>query len=119
MVGEGILEISGERIKTAREDIRKLKFILDGLGIMHIIDDVMFFSPFDMATRMREIHNVRVLKIENAGGVSLKNRVGHNGRFKYRELIIPGLFENNFTRLLLMDYEEYEFLGSLLYGAGY
>jgi hypothetical protein len=46
------------------------------------------------------------LKIENDGGVSPKNRVGHNGRFKYRELIIP-------------DLGEYEFLGSLLYGAGY
>ena len=119
MAGEGIIEISGERTKAAREDIKKLKSLLDGLGILHIIDDVMFFSPFDLTERMKEIHNVRVLKNGNDGGVRLKNRVGHNGRFKYRELIIPDLFENNFTRLILMDLGEYKFLGSLLYGAEY
>jgi hypothetical protein len=77
----------------------------------------MFFSQFDMTERMKEIHNVRVWKIEKDGAVSLKSRFVHSRRFGYRELIIPDLFETNFTRLILLDYKEYEFLGSLLYGS--
>ena len=84
---------------------------------MHIIDDVMFFSPFDRAERMEEIHKARGFKNEKDGGASLKSRFVHSGRFEYLELIIPDLFEINFTRLILLDLEEYEFLGSLLYGA--
>ena len=49
MVGEGIIEISGEKIRTCREDIRKLKSILDELHIMHVIDDVVWYSPPDAA----------------------------------------------------------------------
>jgi hypothetical protein len=88
---------------------------------MHIIDDVIFYLPFAEAERMKEIRNAdaRVWKIEKDGGVSLENRFCRNGRFEYWELIIPDLFENNFTRLILLDGEEYKFLGDLLYGSGH
>jgi hypothetical protein len=121
MVGEGIIEIGGEKFKKSKEDIRKLKSILDELRIMHIIDDVIFYLPFAEAERMKEIRNAnaRVWKVEKDGGVSLENRFCHNGRFEYRELIIPDLFENNFTRLILLDDKEYKFLGDLLYGSGH
>jgi len=115
MVGEGIIEIDGDKFARSRDDIRKLKSILDELRIMHIIDDVMFYSSFAEAERIKEIRNVRRCKFEKDGGVSLENRFGHNGRFEYRELIIPDLFEINFTRLILLDDEEYKFLGDLLY----
>jgi len=117
MVGEGIIEISGEKIKTTRENIRKLKSILDELHIIHIIDDVVHYSPSDAAERTKEIDNVRMWKIEKYGDVSLKNRFGRSEQFEYRELIIPDLFEINYTRLLLLEDENYKFLGDLLYGS--
>jgi len=116
MVGEGIIEISGEKIKTTREDIRKLKSILDELHIMHIIDDVVCYSPSEAAEHTKEINTVRMWKIEKDGDVSLKNRFGRSEQFEYRELIIPDLFEINYMRLLLLDDENYRFLGNLLYG---
>ena len=121
MVDEGIIEIGNEKFKKSREDIKRLKSILDELRIMHIIDNVIFYLPFAEAERRKEIRtaNARVWKIENNGGVSLGNRFCHNGRFEYRELIIPDLFENNFTCLILLDGEEYKFLGDLLYGSGH
>ena len=121
MVDEGIIEIGNEKFQTSREDIKRLKSILDELRIMHIIDDVIFYPPFAEAKRMKEIRNAnaRGWEIEKDGGISLENRFCHNGRFEYRELIIPDLFENNFTRLILLDDEEYKFLGDLLYGSGH
>ena len=76
-----------------------LSSILDKLGIYHILDEVMFFAPFDAADRMKAIHKVKVWKVERDGSVSLKNRFGHSGRFKYRKLVIPtpGLFDINIT----------------------
>ena len=117
MVGEGIIEISGEKIRTCREDIRKLKSILDELHIMHVIDDVVWYSPPDAAEWTKKIDNAWVWKIEKDGGVSLKNGFDRSGQFDYRELIIPDLFEINYTRLLLLEDENYKFLGDLLYGS--
>lgn len=117
MVGMDIVEIGGEKVKTARANIRKLKSILDELCIMHIIDGVMFYSTSEKVDRMKEIHNVRGLKAEKNGGISLKNRFGHSGRLEYQELIIPDLFEINYTRLISIDEEEYKFVGNLLYGS--
>ena len=111
MVGEGIIEIGGEKFKKSREDIRKLKSILDELRIMHIIDDIIFYLSFAEAERARAVTAM--------WSVSRENRFCHNRRFEYRELIIPDLFENNFTRLILLDDEEYKFLGDLLYGSGH
>ncbi|MGB5615756.1 MAG: hypothetical protein WBM78_02870, partial [Desulfobacterales bacterium] len=79
MVGEGILEIGGEKFKKSKEDIRSLKSILDDLRIMHIIDDVIFYLPFAKAERMKEIRNAnaRGWEIEKDGGISLENRFCH------------------------------------------
>ena len=117
MVGEGIIEISGERIETARENIRKLKSILDGLRVMHIVDDIMFHIPFDQVERMKEFCHARGGEIENADCADLKSRFGHSARFEYREMIIPDLFESYFTRLIQLDDEEYKFLGDMLYAS--
>ena len=46
MTVKGIVEIGGKRDEVAREDIRKLKLSLDVLCIMHIVDDVTFYSPY-------------------------------------------------------------------------
>ena len=119
MVGEGIIEISGERMTTARENIRKLKSILDGLRVMHIIDDIIFFSPCDEDRQMKAILKVRESEIEKNACVGLESRFGQSARFEYRKMIIPDLFKNNFTRLILLDDEEYKFLGDMLYTSEY
>ena len=115
MAGEGIIEIDGNKFRRPREDIRKLKSILDELRIMHIIDDVMFYSTSEEAEQMNATRNAREWKFEKDGGVGLENRFCHTGPFEYRELIIPDLFVNNFTRLILLDHEQYKFLGDLFY----
>jgi len=112
---KGIIEIGNSKIEATQEEIRILKSILDNLYIYHIIDDVVFFSPFDAAIRMKAIHNVKVWKVERDGSVSRNNRFGHSGCFEYRKLVIPDLYEFNFINLLLLDNEEADFIGDLVY----
>lgn len=116
MIDKGTIEIGDTKIEAIPEDIRALKSILDDLRIYHIVDDIVFFCPFDAAARMKAIHNVKVWKTERDGSVNLKNRFGHSRCFEYRNLVLPGLFEINFINLLLLDEKEAEFLGGLVYG---
>lgn len=116
MIDKGTIEIGDSKIEATPEDIRVLKSILDDLRIYHIVDDVVFFSPFNAASRMKAIHNVNVWKTERDGSVSLNNRFGHSGRFEYRNLVLPGFYEFNFINLLLLDDKEAEFFGDLIYG---
>ena len=115
MVGEGIIEIGGDKHRRSREEVRMLKSILDQLRILHIIDDFIFYSTIAETERMKETRKIREWKFEKDGGVSLENRVGHNGRFECRKLTISDPFEKNSTRLILLDDEEYKFLGGLFY----
>lgn len=116
MICRGILEINGKRTEVAREDIRKLKFILDELGIMYIIDDVSFCSTFRVAGRMEDIHDVRMSKSESGDGVLPKNRYGCSELLEFRELKIPYFCLIDFSSLSQLDVEEAEFLGDLIIG---
>ena len=66
---------------------------------------------------MKALHNVKVWKVERDGSVITKNRFGHSGRFQYRSLVLPGFYEINFINLLLLDVDEAEFIGDLVYGS--
>jgi hypothetical protein len=114
---KGIIQFGDSKIEADPEDIRALKSILDKLRIYHIIDDVVFFSAIDAAARMKALHRVKVWKVERDGSVSLKNRFGHSGRFQYRRLVLPEFYEINFINLLLLDVDEAEFIGGLVYGS--
>jgi len=114
MAKVGIIQIADSRIEATPEDVRMLKSILDKLRIQHIIDDVVFFAAFDAAARMKEIHNVKVWKVEKDGSVSLKNRFGHSGRFEYRKLVMASVYEISYRDLIDLDYEEAEFLSDLV-----
>jgi hypothetical protein len=114
---KGIIQFGDSIIEADPTDIRALKTILDKLRIYHIIDDVAYYSPVDAAARMKALYKVKVWKVERDGSVSLKNRFGHSGRFQYRHLILPGFYEINFTGLLLLDVDEAEFIGDLVYGS--
>ena len=116
MSDKGIIEIDGKRNEVAREDIRKLKFILEELGIMHIVDDVSFCSTFPAAGRMADIHDVKLSRAENDDGVLPEYRCGCGEQPRFRELKIPDFFMIDFMSLTQLEYEEAEFLGDLLYG---
>jgi len=109
MTDKGIIKIGSKRTEVAREDIRKLKFILDELCIMHIIDGVTFFCAFNGDKRMAG----------KDGSVSLRNGFGRSERFDFQEMIIPYFYEIDIMSVTQLDYEEAEFIGDLLYGTEY
>ena len=113
----GILEIGGKRAEVARKDIRRLKLILDELGITHIIDDITFFDPLEQGRRKKGNFNIMKLKAENCGKLSREIVFGRRVDFEFREMIIPYIFNIDYLSLTQLDYEEAEFLGYLLYGA--
>ena len=115
MIDKGIIEIDGKRTGVARGDIRKLKFILDELCIMHIIDDVSFCSTPCAAEQMEDIHDVRMSKAENDGKVLPKTQFSHRDKLQFRELKIPYFCLIDFISLAQLDYEEAELLGDLVY----
>jgi hypothetical protein len=119
MIDKGIVEIGGKRIEVAREDIRKLKFIMDELGIMHLIDNVAYIGPCDAAEGMEKTHNGRMREVKIDGNFNPKKGCGHQRRFEFQELIIPIFFKIDFMSPTQLDCEEAEFLGDLLYGPEY
>jgi len=116
MIDKGILEIDGNRTKVDRQDIRKLKLILDELGIMHIVDGVPFRSTCHGAWRKEAIHDCRLLGAEKDGSVPPKNRVTHEEQTQFRELKIPNFRLIDFISLTQLDDEEAELLGDLVCG---
>ena len=119
MIDKGIIEINGKRTKVGRKDIRKLKRILDELGIMHIIDDVSFCSTFRAAGRMEGLHDIRMLRAESDGRVLATNRFTHQEQIQFRKLKIPCFCLIDFISLAQLDYEEAELLGDLVCGSQY
>ena len=117
MIDKGIVEVNGKRTEVAREDIRKLKFILDELCIMYMIDGVSFRSNFHTAGLMKDIHDIRMSKAENDGRVHPKNRSTHQEQIQFQELKIPNFCLLDFISLTQLDYEEAEFLGDFVYSA--
>jgi len=105
MIDTGIVEIDGKRTEATREDIRKVKCILDELGIMHIVDDVSFCSTFRAAGQIEGNHDIRKSKAGNSGGVLPKCRFGYSEKLEFRELNIPCFCLVDFISLAQLDYE--------------
>jgi len=119
MIDKGVIDIGGKRTEVGREDVRKLKDLLDELDVMYIIDDVTVGSPCDEAELTKEPADPKMWKVKNDAGIEPGDGFGRGGDLEFRELIIPYFFETDFMSLMQLDYEEAEFLGELLYGTGY
>ena len=124
MTNTGIVDIGGKRVEVAREDIRKLKYIMAELGIIHILDDVAlddvaFSDTCAAAEWMEKTHPGRMHEVKVDGHLNPDFGCGHRGRFEFQELIIPDIYQIDYLSLTQLDNEEAEFLGDLLYGPEY
>ena len=117
MTVKGIVEIGGKRTEVAGEDIRKLKISLDELCIMHIVDDVTFYSPCETVLAVEEVDDVGICNGKKEGRVSPESDSHLSGKLEYRELIIPYFYEIDYISLIQLNDEDAEFLGDLLYGS--
>lgn len=100
-------------VKSTKQEIWRLKAILDKLAVPHILDDISFHNTLLDLNRMKTIHNTNVWKVERDGSLSLTNRFGHSGRFDYRHIDMPCLLEFQFVDLSILDRDEIEFLDDL------
>jgi len=114
---DGIIRIGSYKLKAVRQEIQRLKIILDKLEIPYVLDSVSFHNTTYVVNRMRTVHHTKVWKIEKDGSVSLINRFGHSGRFDYRYLNMPSPLELQFVDLTSLSNEEVEFLSLLLFRA--
>ena len=109
------IKIDKSTVKSNRQEIERVKAILDKLELPHIVDDISFHNTSIDLHRMRTLHNTNVWKVEKDGSLSLSNRFGHNGRLAYREVSIASIEEFNFVDLYSLSNDEGEFLADLLY----
>ena len=114
---KGIVEIGGKRTEVAREDIRKLKVCLDELCITHIVDDVTFYSPCEVALAVEEVDDVGICNGKKEGSVSPESDSHLSGKLEFRELIMPYFYKVDYISLIQLSDEDAEFLGDLLYGS--
>ena len=112
-----MIKIGVNTIKSSKQEMQFLKAILDKLELPYILDGISFHNTLIDLNRMKTIHNTNVWKVEADGSVSLKNRFGHSGQFKYRYLRMPHLIEFQFVDLNILSDEEYDFLGYIIYEA--
>ena len=117
MSGDCILRIGSYRSKAAKQEIQRLKAILDKLEIPYVLDSISFHNTSYVVSRMKTVHNTKVWKVEQDGSVSLINRFGHSGRFEYRYLNMPSPLELQFVDLSTLSNDEVEFLSFLLFKA--
>jgi hypothetical protein len=108
------IKIDKSIVKSNRQEIERVKAILDKLELPHIVDDISFHNTSIDLHRMRTLHNTNVWKVEKDGSLSLSNRFGHNGRLAYREVSIASIEEFNFVDLYSLSSDEGEFLAELL-----
>ncbi len=108
------IKIDKSILKSNRQEIERVKAILDKLELPHIVDDISFHNTSIDLHRMRTLHNTNVWKVEKDGSLSLSNRFGHNGRLAYREVSIASIEEFNFVDLYSLSSDEGEFLADLL-----
>ena len=110
-----MIEIGDRRIKATGKKIRTLKSILDKLGIYHILDEVVFFSPFEVSNQLKEVNSVKVWKIEKDGSIRFRNRFGQSGHFNYCSLAIPipDLIDIHLFDMFYLDYREAKLLDDL------
>ena len=116
MTVKGIVEIGGRRTEVAREDIRKLKLNLDELCIMHIVDDVTFYSPCEADLAAKDIGDVGICNGQKDGSGSAKSDSHLSGKVEFRELIIPYFYKIDYISLIQLSDEDAEIFGDLLYG---
>lgn len=116
MNGKGIVKIDGKSIEVFREEIRRLKLILDELGITYIIDDVTFCGPYDATEVAEESHSREWCSVKEGGKLSPNNGSVQFRQLELRELIIPDFFIIDFISLTQLDNDEAEFFGDLIYG---
>jgi len=109
------IRVDNYNVKSTRQETRRLKAILDKLGLPHIIDDISFHNTSIDLNRMRALHKTNVWKIEKDGSLSLTNRFGHSGRFAYRDLAIKSLIEFNFVDLSILNRDESDFLADFIH----
>jgi hypothetical protein len=117
MTRDRILRIGSYRSDTTRKELQRLKAILDKLEIPYILDSISFHNTAYAVQRMQTVHKTKVWKVEKDGSVSLINRFGHDGRFKYRYLNMPSPLEFQFVDLSCLNNEDVEFLSFVLFKA--
>ena len=102
-------------VKSTRQEIKRVKAILDKLRIPHVVDDISFHNTSADLNRLKTLHKTNVWKVEKDGSLSLSNRFGHSGCLAYRELSIGSIVEFHYENLLSLSNDEGEFLADLLY----
>ena len=112
-----IIKIGANTIQASRFELEFLKAILDKLELPYILDGISFNNTLLDLHRMKKIHNTNVWKVEKDGSISLKNQFGHSGHFDFRYLRMPHLIEFQFVDLNILNEEESEFLGYIIYEA--
>jgi hypothetical protein len=108
------IKIDKSIVKSNRQEIKRVKAILDKLELPHIVDDISFHNTNIDLNRMRTLHNTKIWKVEKDGSLSLSNRFGHSGCLAYREISIASITEFNFVDLFSLSNDEGEFLADLL-----
>jgi len=109
------IKIDKSIVKSNRQEIKRVKAILDKLQLPHVVDDISFHNTFIDLQRMKTLHNTNLWKVERDGSLSLSNRFGHSGRLAYRKISIASIEEFNFVDLYSLSSDESEFLADLFY----
>ena len=117
MTRDCILRIGNYKSNTTQKELQRLKIILDKLEIPYVLDSISFHNTSYAVQRMKTVHNTKAWKVERGGSVSLINRFGHGGRFKYRYLNMPSPLEFQFVDLSCLNNEDVEFLSFVLFKA--
>ena len=108
------IKIDKSIVQSNRQEIKRIKVILDKLEIPHVVDDISFHNTSVDLHRMKTLHNTNVWKVEKDGSLSLSNRFGYSGHLAYREISIESIIEFNFVDLSKLSNNEAEFLADLL-----
>lgn len=116
MIDKGIIEINGRKTEVGRKDIRRLKFILDEIGIMHVIDGVFSCNTPYETGREKSLYDFRTSGAEKEWKEPHKNRFRRQEKIQFRELKIPDFCLLDFISLTQLEKEQAEFLGDLVYG---
>ena len=109
-----MLKIDRSIIKSQRNEIRRVKAILDKLEVPHVVDNISFHNTSADLNRMKALHKTNVWKVEKVGSLSLASRFGHSGNLSYRELMIESITEFCFVNLYSLSRGESDFLADLL-----
>ncbi|MDX1700135.1 MAG: hypothetical protein R3250_05920 [Melioribacteraceae bacterium] len=108
------LKIDSYIVKSNRNEIRRIKVILDKLEVPHVVDNISFNNTSADLNLMKALNKTNVWKVEKDGSLSLANRFGHSGNLAYRELVIESISEFRFVNLYSLSRDEGEFLADLL-----